>query len=242
MEVRWYQLQMWDHFVNGILPIAESIYPRLRGDGLNPRLRRWLERWLVKHHVGPEPTLPLPRLRDGQSIPDACPTHDADAGSGAGRSPIPIYAPRLRPTPSVTPPHNWRRWRRRLLFRHAWVLVSSTPVAAAAAASRLRRALREERRAVGPATAARVRTIPARARARARAGSRSIECGGGSSHDGRCCGGGVLQCLQCRRLRQRLCFSLRQRWRQQPGVQLTSTLGQRFKRRVFTRRLARFCG
>ena len=58
MEVRWYQLQMWDHFVNGILPIAESIYPRLRGDGLNPRLRRWLERWLVKHHVGPEPTQP----------------------------------------------------------------------------------------------------------------------------------------------------------------------------------------
>ena len=58
MEVRWCQLQMWDHFVNGILPIAESIYPRLRGDGLNPRLRRWLERWLVKHHVGPEPTQP----------------------------------------------------------------------------------------------------------------------------------------------------------------------------------------
>ncbi len=55
MEVRWCQLQMWDHFVNGILPIAESIYPRLRGDGLNPRLRRWLDRWLVEHHQGPQP-------------------------------------------------------------------------------------------------------------------------------------------------------------------------------------------
>jgi hypothetical protein len=58
LEVRWCQLRMWDHFVNGILPIAESIYPRIRGNGLNPRLRRWLERWLVKHHVGPEPTQP----------------------------------------------------------------------------------------------------------------------------------------------------------------------------------------
>ncbi len=55
MEVRWCQLQMWDHFVNGILPIAESIYPRFRGDGLNPRLRRWLDRWLVEHHQGPQP-------------------------------------------------------------------------------------------------------------------------------------------------------------------------------------------
>ena len=58
LEVRWCQLQMWDHFLNGILPIAKSIYPRTRGDRLNPRLRRWLDRWLVKHHLGPEPAPP----------------------------------------------------------------------------------------------------------------------------------------------------------------------------------------
>lgn len=58
IEVRWCQLRMWEHFEHGILPIAESIYPRTRGDRLNQRLRQWLDRWLVVHHQGPEPTPP----------------------------------------------------------------------------------------------------------------------------------------------------------------------------------------
>lgn len=56
LETRLCQLRMWDEFTTAFLPILHGFEPPGRSIIYGRQIQQWLERWLGRAHLGPEPS------------------------------------------------------------------------------------------------------------------------------------------------------------------------------------------